>query len=163
MITLIAAVDENNLLGYDNSIPWRRPEDLKRFKALTTGGIVIMGRKTFDSIGKCLPNRLNIVLTSRPILNVEDTPVQFDDLEVSLRYARTVSDNIWVIGGAGVYKQALPLADGLDLTIVKQKTEILEPRKAVYFPSIPGSYNEVLSQVNEKDESLLHKYYVRSI
>ncbi len=137
MITLIAAMDENNVIGKDGEIPWYISGDLKRFKKLTIGHTVIMGRKTFESIGCLLPNRNNIVLTSRldykmtlkPSLRGIEVCKSLDDL-IDLFHneydalAKILNKNdpkIFIIGGASLYEFGIPFADKLELTFVDGK------------------------------------------
>src|SRR3990167_1946465 len=116
-ISIIAAVGRNKrAIGKAGALLWRISDDLKRFKALTTGHTVIMGRKTFDSIGKALPNRTNIVVTHNSDFRAEGVTVE-KSLEEALQLAQTLvqgnhkNSEIFVIGGGEIYKQALPLAD----------------------------------------------------
>jgi dihydrofolate reductase len=106
-VALIYAVSENHVIGKDNAIPWHLPADFKHFKEVTTGSAVIMGRLTFESIGRPLPGRQNIVLTRDPDYEPAgvDTAISLDDA-----IAKAHSDTVFVIGGAGVYQEALPLA-----------------------------------------------------
>lgn len=115
MISIIAAIDKKRGLGKDNKLLWHLPSDLKRFKALTTGHSVIMGRKTFESIGKALPNRTNIVITSQKDFKPQDTIItsSFEDA-----LGKAGEGEIFVIGGGQVYRQAIEKADKLYLTLV---------------------------------------------
>ena len=113
-ITLVAAMAEGNVIGLNNTMPWHLPEDLKHFKATTLGKPVIMGRKTFDSIGRPLPGRQNIVITRQADWQRDGVTV-VHSLPDALALAANV-DEVCVIGGADVYRQALPLADRLCLT-----------------------------------------------
>jgi dihydrofolate reductase len=116
-IALIAALAEDGTIGNAGKIPWHISDDLKRFKRLTLGHPVIMGRKTFESIGKPLPGRTNIVLTCRP--SIEGT-LTFPDLTQALSHLSTLnSPTVFIIGGAEIYRAALPVADTLLLTHVK--------------------------------------------
>jgi len=110
-IALIAAIAEDGTIGNAGKIPWHISDDLKRFKRLTLGHPVIMGRKTFESIGKSLPGRRNIILTHRP------GPDHFASLDAALKSCG--DEIVFVIGGAEVYRTALPVADTLLLTHVK--------------------------------------------
>ncbi|MEQ6291674.1 type 3 dihydrofolate reductase [Vogesella sp. GCM10023246] len=114
VITLVAAMAHDNVIGIDNTLPWHLPEDLKHFKAVTLGKPVIMGRKTFDSIGRPLPGRLNIVITRQQDWQHDGVSVAHS-LQDALALAGAV-DEVCVIGGANLYAQALPLADKLCLT-----------------------------------------------
>ena len=120
-INLIAALSENYVIGHNNQLPWRLPADLKHFKTLTTGNIILMGRKTYDSIGKALPNRINAVISRNKALNLPDALV-FNSLEQAFEYYQHEAE-IFIIGGAELYKQALSLADYLYLTWVKAHIE----------------------------------------
>lgn len=114
-IALIAAIADNGVIGAAGKIPWHIRDDLQRFKRLTTGHTVIMGRKTYESLGRPLPNRRNLVLThGAAIPGVECFP----SLDAALKAAG--KGTVFIIGGAEVYRQALPLADTLLLTEVHQ-------------------------------------------
>ncbi len=120
-VSIIVAVSQNGVIGKDNKLPWRLPADLKRFKALTLGHPIIMGRKTFESIGKPLPGRINIIITHQmgykacgalTAPSLKDAILLCGDEE-----------EVFVIGGATVYEQALPLADRIYLTLIHQDFE----------------------------------------
>jgi dihydrofolate reductase len=117
-LILIAALTRRRVIGKDGKLPWHLSDDLKRFKHLTTGHTVLMGRTTYDSIGKPLPNRRNVVLTSRPIPGVET----FSSLQSALD-AVANDEKVFVIGGGTLYAQTLDRADELHLTIVEQDVE----------------------------------------
>jgi dihydrofolate reductase len=110
-IVLIAAIAQDGTIGHAGKIPWHLSDDLKRFKRLTMGHPVIMGRKTFESIGKPLPGRRNIILTRQP------GPDHFTSLDAALKACG--DETVFIIGGAEVYRAALPVADTLLLTYVK--------------------------------------------
>jgi len=117
-ISLIAAVAKNNTIGKDGKIPWHIPEDLKRFKKITSGHHVIMGRKTFESIGKILPQRINMILTSDKKYKVNNAFV-FDDPQKAIEFAKKNNEKeLMIIGGAKVYEYFLPKADKIYLTKV---------------------------------------------
>lgn len=121
-IALIWAMASNGVIGRDNKLPWYLPNDLKYFKRLTTGKPVIMGRKTYDSIGKPLPNRTNIVITRDPEFQAEGVKL-VHSLEAAIELAEAEclvggSDEVIVMGGAQIYEQALPRADRLYVTLV---------------------------------------------
>lgn len=139
-LTLIVAVSRNGFIGKDGTIPWRIPEDLKFFKKTTTGSVVIMGRKTFQSIGHPLPNRTNIVLTStknyaRRFEANAEIPYYAESIEDALWYAETVAPTAtkYVIGGARVYADALPIAKRIYWTEIDQDVD-----GDVRMPSIEG-------------------------
>jgi len=115
---MIAALDRNRVIGRDGKLPWHISEDLKRFKQLTKGHVVLMGRRTYESLGKPLPDRRNVVLSSHPIEGVES----YRSLPEALRALKDV-DTVFIIGGGEVFRQALPIADGLHLTIVEGEHE----------------------------------------
>ena len=115
-VTLIAAVAENGVIGRGNGLPWHLPADLQRFKRLTTGHTIVMGRKTYQSIGKPLPHRRSIVISQSPDFHPEGVTV-VAGMPQALDLAREASD-VFVIGGRRVFEAALPLADRLELTRV---------------------------------------------
>jgi len=122
-VSIIAAIAENRAIGKNNKLLWRIPEDLKRFKKVTEGHAVIMGRKTYESIGKPLPNRLNIIITRNTSYKPPACFV-FPSLGEALVYAKKYEkEEIFVIGGGEIYRQALPLTDKLYLTVVKGEYE----------------------------------------
>ncbi len=129
MITIIAAVAKNNALGKDNKLIWHLPADLIRFKKVTSGHHIIMGRKTFESLGKPLPNRTTIIITRNKNYKAEGCVV-VNSLNEALLIAN-VDENPFILGGADIYKQAIKIADVLDLTIVHQNFEA-----DVFFPEI---------------------------
>ncbi|AVM52471.1 dihydrofolate reductase [Bacteroides zoogleoformans] len=131
MISIIAAIDRRMGIGYRNKLLFWLPNDLKRFKALTTGNTIIMGRKTFESLPKgALPNRRNVVLTSRRDATYAGAEVFFS-LEDALNSCRP-DEQVYIIGGSSVYHQALPLADMLCLTEVDAAAPLVD----AYFPAI---------------------------
>jgi len=120
-VSLVVAVAENGVIGRDNALPWRLPADLRRFKALTLGHTVIMGRKTFESIGKGLTGRRNLVVSRNP--EFRPTGAQrVPSLEAALAAAGPAGE-VFVIGGADLYRQALPLAERICLTLVRARPE----------------------------------------
>lgn len=136
-LSLIVAMARNRTIGRGNDLPWHIPEDLKRFKALTTGKPVILGRKTFDSIvgrlGKPLPNRPHFVVT-RGMDNIWENVTTHGDLQAAIAAARAAypQDDIAIIGGASIYALALPLVDTMYLTIVDADIE-----GDAHFPDFP--------------------------
>jgi dihydrofolate reductase len=116
-VSLIAAVAANGVIGRDGALPWHLPEDLKRFKALTLGHHIVMGRKTYESIGRLLPGRTTVIVTRRHDYAVPGAIVAASLAEAIARCAE--DDEVFVIGGAQIYQAALPLADRLYLTEVK--------------------------------------------
>lgn len=136
MISIIVAVAQNGVIGCHNRLIWHISEDLKRFKTLTTGHPVIMGRKTYESIGRPLPNRRNIVVSRNADLTIEGVEV-VASLERAIEMCE--NDDPFVIGGGEIYRAALPLADRLYLTQVDQS-----PEGDTFFPNIePTKWREV--------------------
>ncbi|WP_321334847.1 dihydrofolate reductase [uncultured Bacteroides sp.] len=130
-IIIIAAVDSNLAIGYQNKLLFRLPNDLKHFKTLTTGKAIIMGRKTFESLPNgALPNRRNIVISSNPTFKYPQTEI-FPTFELALESC-SKEEYIYIIGGESIYRQALPMANELHLTKVNT-----EAGKAdAFFPAI---------------------------
>lgn len=131
MITVIAAIAKNNALGKDNDLIWHLPADLKRFKKVTTGHYILMGRNTFESIGKPLPNRTTIIIT-RNKNYFKDGCLIANSLEEAIEMAKE-EEKIFIIGGAQIYKETISknLADRLDITLVHKDFEA-----DVFFPEI---------------------------
>lgn len=152
MIILIAAVAENNALGKNNDLLWHLPKDFKRFKEITSGHHIIMGRKTFESFPKPLPNRTHVIITRQKEYVCEGCIV-VQDLEKAIAVCPK-NDDIFVIGGGEIYSQSIHLADQLDITRVHHSFEA-----DVYFPEIDPKIWELTSEVfNPKDEKHLYDY-----
>jgi dihydrofolate reductase len=117
-LIIIAALSRNRVIGKAGKLPWHISEDLKRFKHLTTGHTVLMGRKTFESLGKPLPNRRNVVLTSRAIPGVETYPTLAQALQ-----ALENEEKVFVIGGGEIFAQLIDHADELHLTLIDKEVE----------------------------------------
>ena len=151
MITLIAAVAENNALGKDNKMMWHLPDDFKHFKSRTSGHHIIMGRKTFESFPSALPNRTSVIITRQQDYKAEGCVVVG-----SLEEAITVSpkdEEVFIIGGGEIYNQSIAHADKLDLTRVHAEF----PNADAYFPQIDESKWELVEAVfHPKDEK--HAY-----
>ena len=147
-LSLIAALGENRVIGVDNSMPWHLPGDFKYFKATTLGKPIIMGRKTWDSLGRPLPGRLNLVVSRQAELVLDGAEV-FPSLEAAMaraeQWAREQgADEIMLIGGAQLYAQALAQADRLYLTQVA-----LSPEGDAWFPEFdPAQWKRVSSAEN---------------
>lgn len=120
-LTLIAAMTPSGVIGKGSEIPWKISEDLKRFKRLTSEHTIIMGRKTFESIGRPLPNRTNIVVSQTWQTNQDR--IVFNTFEDALRSAHDICDDPFVIGGGDIYRLALPYATKLEITYVARATE----------------------------------------
>lgn len=121
-ITLVAAIAKNNIIGINNSLPWDIPEDLKRFKAMTSGHPILMGRKTFESIGRPLPNRKNIVLTGDEDYFFEgiDVTNNFDEAKELIK---NLNEEVFIIGGSSIYKLFESSADELAITHIEKEFE----------------------------------------
>ncbi len=146
MLTIIAAVAKNGALGKDNQLIWHLPADLKRFKEVTNGHHIIMGRKTFESLGKPLPNRTTIIITRNKDYHVENCIV-VNSLGEAIAAAKE-DDNPYILGGAEIYKQAMDIADKLDLTLVHHKFDA-----DAFFPEIDKNIWEEISRDDfSKDE-----------
>lgn len=143
-VSLVVAIARNGIIGQDNDLPWRLPDDLKRFKAITLGKPVVMGRKTYESIGKPLPGRENRVISRRPGLAIPGCRV-FPRLQDALE---GTEPEIMVIGGGQIYAEALPLAQRLYVTEVD-----VEAQGDVSFPSIdPQAWREVAREPHPADD-----------
>lgn len=152
MIVLIAAVSENNALGKDNDLIWHLPNDFKRFKALTTGHHIIMGRKTFESFKKPLPNRTHVVITRQGNYQPEGCIV-VNSIENAIK-ASPENELIYVIGGGEIYKQFLSISDKIEITKVHGNLE-----GDTFFPEInPKEWALINSEFNPKDEKHLFDY-----
>ena len=154
-ISIIVAIAENNAIGLNNKLIYWLPNDLKRFKQLTTGNTIIMGRKTFESLPKgALPNRRNIVLTRNAEAGKFQGAECFRSLEDALKTCAEVSE-VYIIGGASVYEEALKLADRLCLTLVHDT-----PSEAdTFFPIINNDeWEEVYREDHETDEKHDFRY-----
>lgn len=152
MIIMIAAVAENNALGKDNELVWHLPNDFKRFKSLTTNHHIIMGRKTFESFPKPLPNRVHIVITRQKDYNPEGCIV-VDSIEKAIA-ACPENEDSYVIGGGEIYNLALPYTDIIEITKVHHTFEA-----DAFFPKINKSeWQLVESEENFKDEKHLYDY-----
>ena len=151
---ILVAVSPEGIIGKDNTIPWHYSADLKRFKRLTTGNTIIMGRKTWESLPKKpLPNRRNIVITRSSIENIEC----FKSIDDALQ---TCEGDIWFIGGAGIYQEAMQKADIIDMTLVPDN---VTGEKCIYFPKIDKSWKEGETKTLDEEPKLKHKTYTRRV
>ncbi|CUU51047.1 dihydrofolate reductase [Clostridium beijerinckii] len=161
MISIIVAIAKDNVIGKDNKLLWHISEDLKRFKKITTGKKMIMGRKTFESLPGILPNREHIVLTRDNNFNVDSDKVTIEhDFNSVLQRYLECEDEVFIIGGAEIYKQFLPYAKKLYLTKVDEEFE-----GDTYFPGINYSnYNtEYTSEKFIDEKNGLHYTFVNLI
>lgn len=152
MIIVIAAAAENNALGKNNELVWHLPNDFKRFKSLTTGHHIIMGRKTFESFPKPLPNRVHVVITRQENYKPEGCIV-VDSIEKAIAVCPENEDS-YIIGGGEIYNLALPFTDIIELTKVHHTFEA-----DTFFPKInKNEWVLVESEENQKDEKHLYDY-----
>ena len=155
VVTIIAAISENGVLGRDNKLIWHLPEDLKRFKQLTSGHAIIMGRKTFESLPKALPNRHNIVISKNKNFSAEGITV-CHSLKEALEACRGDSQP-FIIGGGQIYQQALELADRIELTKIHKSFD-----GDVFFPEI-DSQLWLLENENQLENSHFKYSYLTYI
>lgn len=152
IISFVVAAAENNAIGKDNQLLWHLPNDMRFFKNTTWGSVVIMGRKSFESMGKALKGRINIVITRQPDWKVEDAIVA-SDVQDALKKAEAANcKEVYIIGGGEIYKQSLDIANKIYLTRVHTTIE-----GDTYFPELDKSKWELTSSEDfEKDEK--HQY-----
>ncbi len=123
MLSIIVAKAKNNIIGKDNQLIWHIPEDLKRFKTLTSNHTIIMGRKTFESLGRILPNRKHIILCNDAEMHIDDERVEIvDDISKLNSYIHSEEEN-FVIGGATIYRLLMPYASKMYITEINQEFE----------------------------------------
>ncbi len=150
-ITLIAAAAENNALGKDNDLVWHLPDDFKRFKAITSGHFIVMGRKTFESFPKPLPNRTHIIITRQKEYQVPEGCLVATSIEEALQLCPQ-NEEVFIIGGGEIYKQSISLADKIELTRVHTEVEA-----DTFFPKIDQNNWKILEEeYHPKDEK--HKF-----
>lgn len=149
----VVAMDQQRCIGKGNALPWHISADLKHFKAITQGGVVVMGRKTLESMGRALPKRVNWVITRDPSWSFDKVKVAHS-IEDALAQALTdvaVSEkpeSIFVIGGGEIFKQTLPIADRLELTHVE-----LDVQGDAYYPEIPSDFHKISSEKQVDEQS----------
>jgi dihydrofolate reductase len=158
MISIIVAVAENGAIGKDNRLLWRLSDDLKQFKALTSGHAVLMGRKTFESIGKPLPNRTNIVITRQGRVSEDASVLTAGSIERAIELARESKGNeeIFIIGGGNIYEQSLDITDKIYLTEVKVTID-----GDTFFPELDkNKWKEISRKSYHKNEKNDHDFDV---
>lgn len=151
-ISLIAAAAENNVIGRDNDLPWKLPNDMKHFVRTTKGHCILMGRKNLESFGRLLPKRTNILLTRDQTYKFEGAEI-FYDLQKAIDFAKEIGEEeLMVIGGGEIYRQCMPFADRIYLTRVHAEIE-----GDVYFPELDAAFWELKTEeFHDKDEK--HNY-----
>ena len=155
MISLIVAHDENRVIGFNNAMPWHLPGDLAYFKKTTMGKPMIMGRKTFESIGKALPGRTNIIITRDPNYQKEGIVV-VHSLDEALEVAKKENKEIMIIGGEQIFRLALPIADILYVTKIQHVYQ-----GDTYFPEYGTEWKKISeSEEFETNDSIKFSYVV---
>ena len=153
MIKLIVAKASNNVIGNKNNLIWHLPNDLKHFKTITTGHPIIMGRKTYESLGRPLPNRTNIIITRDQSFS-DDKIIVTHSLDQALEKAKDINEDVFIIGGGEIYKQAMEYVDVIYITEVHH-----EFNGDTYFPEIDEeSFEEVERVHHMKDEKHPYAY-----
>jgi len=145
-LSIIVAIAKNNVIGKNNQLIWHLSADLKRFKSLTTGHTILMGRKTFESIGKALPNRRNIVISRSSNHDEIDGVEWADSIDKALEMS-TLDEEVYIIGGASIYKTMINKADKLYLTLVD-----VVPKGDVFFPEVDDSWKELSREFHKADD-----------
>ena len=152
-IIIIAVLSQNRVIGKDGKLPWDIPEDMQRFRQLTAGHPVIMGRKTYESIGKPLKNRTNIVITRDTSYKASGCTI-VGSLEEALEQAKKVEHTeIFIIGGGEIYRQALPICDKLYLTVVHESID-----GDAFFPDY-SEFNTVVEERESSDENHTYTFF----
>ncbi|MDP2838080.1 MAG: dihydrofolate reductase [Candidatus Moranbacteria bacterium] len=151
---MIVAVDETRAIGKDNKLLWNIPEDLKHFKELTTGHTVIMGKNTYHAIGRPLPNRTNIVVTIHQDLALPGCLMAHSIDEAVQIACEHEKEEVFVIGGASIYKQCLPLAERLYLTLVEGTHDA-----DTFFPDY-SDFRKIVSEEKSGNETYQYTYFV---
>lgn len=147
MTTIVVAMGKNREIGVDNQLLWHLPKDLKHFKEITSGHPIIMGRKTYESIGEPLPNRTNIVV-SRKKDWFEEGILIVGSLKEALKFAKKIDENVFIIGGGNIYEQTIDLVDKLEVTLVDA-----ELNADTFFPKIDEKIWRKTDEIcHEKDE-----------
>lgn len=146
MLTLIAATSTNNALGKDNQLVWHLPDDFKRFKTLTSGHFIIMGRKTFESFPKPLPNRTHVIITRNKNYDAPEGCIVVPSLVKAIEVCPK-NEEVFIIGGGEIYKQSIDIADKVELTRVHTTVEA-----DTFFPEINSEIWEVIFEEHHKKD-----------
>ena len=154
MIALVVAISENRVIGKDNQLIWHLPEDLKHFKRLTMGHPMIMGRKTFEAIGKPLPGRTSIIITRQSDFQAPQGCVVAGSVEEALKEGLALDEQVLVVGGGEIYRQALPFAEVVYLTLVHETYD-----GDAFFPDLDAETWDVTEQQEHPaDEKHAHPF-----
>ena len=151
MLFLIAAMAKNRVIGKDGKMPWHIPKELEIFKSVTMNHPIIMGRKTHESIGRILPNRTNIIVTRNKDYKTFRGVIVCNDLQEAISIGKTYATEVFVIGGEDIYKQALPSADNIYLSIIEK-----EYAGDAFFPEFEEDFSVFASEYY--DDFTFHKY-----
>lgn len=149
----VVAMDQQQCIGQGNQLPWHISADLKHFKAITQGGVVIMGRKTLESMGRLLPNRVNWVITRDPSWQFEGAKVAHS-IEEALQQAHAdvlaseKADCVFIIGGGEIFKQSIQIADRLELTHIQ-----LDVQGDTHYPALPEQFNKISTEQHIDDKT----------
>ena len=156
-ISIVVAMDEKRGIGKNNNLMWHISEDLKHFREITSGHPIIMGRKTFDSIGKILPNRTNIIISHDINYKVENAKV-VNSLELAIKIAEKYEkEEIFIIGGGQIFKEALPLAQRLYVTLVRG-----DYGADVFFPDY-GNFSKIIDKKEGRSEKFVYEFLILEI
>ena len=143
-LAMVVAIGDNGAIGKDGKVPWRIPEDMKHFKSVTMGHAIIMGRKTWDEVGRPLPGRRNLVISRNAELVLEGAEI-FPTLDAAIDAARTTDDEPHIIGGSTIYEAAMPLATRIHLTEVHRDVEA-----DTFFPFRPPFDHSVWREIERR-------------
>ncbi len=156
-IKLICAVSKNNVIGNKNKLPWNLSEDLKRFRKITNDNVIVMGRKTYDSIGRPLPNRENLVLSKNKKLKIDNVKVFSSPKEIlDFYYTKKKKNDLFIIGGTFIYELFIDYCDYLLITYVNKEFE-----GDAYFPKVNWTEWELVSEEIKYDEKENLNYFFR--
>ena len=153
MLSIIVAKSKNNVIGKDNKLLWKLPEDLKRFKKLTTGHTIIMGRKTFESIGRVLPNRKHVILSNNPDFKIDNKNVEIVHSVNDLQKYIDDNEENFVIGGAMIYSLLMPFVTKLYVTEVNKEFD-----GDAVFPKIDLTKWEEISRESKEENNLNYDF-----
>lgn len=156
MLSIVVAMGRNRVIGNNNKMPWHLPRDLQHFKETTIGHTIIMGRKTFESIGRPLPNRKNIVITTNEQIHLPETVEKINDIQTVLNWNQDHPDEeYFIIGGGMIYKQMLPYADRLHITLIDHDFQ-----GDTFFPDFDRKvWNLTKKTKGEKNDKNPYDYY----
>ena len=158
MLSIIVAKAKNNVIGKNNKLIWNLPEDLKRFKELTTGHVIIMGRKTFESIGRILPNRKHVVFTNNTDFNINNENVEIVHSMLQIQQYIESEEECFVIGGAMIYNLLMPYVTKMYVTQIDEEFE-----GDTFFPKIDEEKWKIVERIPAKEESKVKYEFLTSV